>query len=103
MTLRSELLELMLILDQLLRNVEMDEEQREQALRQRALLSAMLDEGLRQKIDKNTDVYKSAVEQTNTAVKVAERALRDTQEREAVIREITKAAQAIDAVIKFAV
>ena len=103
MTLRSELLELMLSLDELLRNVEMDEEQREQFLRRRALLSAKLDEVLRQKIDKKTDVYKAAVEQTNAAVKLAQRALRESEEREAVILEITRAAKAIDAVIKFAV
>ena len=103
MTLRSELLKLMLSLDELLRNVEMDEEQREQFLRRRALLSAKLDEVLRQKIDKKTDVYKAAVEQTSTAVKLAQRALRESEEREAVILEITRAVKAIDAVIKFAV
>ena len=99
MTLRSELLELMLSLDELLRNVEMNEEQREQFLRRRALLSAKLDEVLRRKIDKKTDVYKAAVEQTNAAVKLAQRALRESEEREAVILEITRAAKAIDAVI----
>ena len=103
MNLRSRLVELINALDELLRNVEMTGEQREQYLRRRALLSAMLDEVLRQKLDKNTDAYTAAVEQTNTAVKVAKRALRETEERAAVIREITRAAKAIDAVIKFAV
>lgn len=103
MNLRSRLVELIHTLDELLRNVEMTEEQREQYLRRRALLSAMLDEVLRQKIDKNTGTYKAAVEQTNQAVRAAKRALRETEEREVVIREITKAAKAIDAVIKFTV
>ena len=102
MNLRSRLVELINALDELLRNVEMDDEQREQVLRRRALLSAMLDEVLRQKIDQNTDAYNAAVEQTNAAVKTAERALHESEEREAVILEITKAAKAIDAVIKFA-
>lgn len=103
MNLRSELVELIQTLDELLRNVEMDEEQREQVLRRRKLLSAMLDEVLRQKIDKNTDTYNAAVEQTNQAVKVAKQALHESEEREAVILEITRAAQAIDALIKFVV
>lgn len=103
MTLRSELVELLNALDELLRNVEMTDEQREQHLRRRKLLSAKLDEVLRQTIDQNTDAYNAAVEQTNKAVKTAERALRETEEREAVILEITKAAKAIDAVIKLAV
>ena len=103
MTLRSELVELIQSLDELLRNVEMDDEQREQVLSRRKLLSAKLDEVLGRKIDKNTGTYKAAVEQTNKAVKTAKRALRETEEREAVIREITEAAQAIDAVIKLTV
>ena len=103
MNLRSELVELIQTLDELLRNVVMDEEQREQFLRRRKLLSAMLDEVLRRKIDKHTDDYNAAVEQTNAAVKTAERALHESEEREAVILEITRAAKAIDAVIKFAV
>ncbi len=103
MNLRSELVELIQTLDELLRNVVMDEEQREQFLRRRKLLSAMLDEVLRRKIDKHTDDYNAAVEQTNAAVKMAERALHESEEREAVILEITRAAKAIDAVIKFTV
>ena len=103
MNLRSRLVELINTLDELLRNVEMTGEHREQYLRRRALLSAMLDEVLRQKLDRHTGQYKAAVEQTNKAVKVAKRALRETEEREAVILEITKAAKAIDAVIKFVV
>ena len=103
MNLRSRLVELINALDELLRNVEMTEEQREKCLRRRALLSAMLDEVLRQKLDKTTGKYNAAVEQTNKAVKIAKRALRETEEREAVILEITKAAKAIDAVIKLAV
>ena len=103
MNLRSRLVELINALDELLRNVAMNDEQREKCLRRRALLSALLDEVLRQKIDKNTGKYTAAVEQTNQAVKVAKRALRETEEREAVILEITKAAKAIDAVIKFTV
>lgn len=103
MNLRSELVELIQTLDELLRNVVMDEEQREQFLRRRKLLSAMLDEVLRRKIDKHTDDYNAAVEQTNRAVKTAERALHESEEREAVILEITRAAKAIDAVIKFTV
>ena len=103
MNLRSRLVELINALDELLRNVEMTEEQREKCLRRRALLSALLDEVLRQKLDKTTGKYNAAVEQTNKAVKIAKRALRETEEREAVIQEITKAAKAIDAVIKLAV
>ncbi|MCY4131556.1 MAG: hypothetical protein OXF39_02800 [Nitrospira sp.] len=103
MNLRSRLVELINALDELLCNVAMTGELREQYLRQRALLSAMLDEVLRQEFDKHTGTYKVAVEQTNKAVKSAKRALRETEEREAVIQEITKAANAIDAVIKFAV
>ena len=103
MNLRSRLVELIQALDELLRNVEMTEEHREQYLRRRALLSAMLDEVLRQKLDKTTGKYQAAVEQTNRAVKTAKRALRETEEREAVILELTKAAKAIDAVIKLAV
>ena len=103
MNLRSRLVELINALDELLRNVAMTGELREQYLRRRALLSAMLDEVLRQKLDKHTGTYKAAIEQTNKAVKLAKRALRETEEREAVIRAITKAAQSIDAVIKLAV
>ena len=103
MNLRSRLVELLDALDELLRNVEMDDEQREQVLRRRNVFSAMLDEVLRRKIDQNTDTYNAAVEQTDTAVKAAKRALHESEEREAVILEITKAAQAIDAVIKLAV
>ena len=103
MNLRSRLVELINALDELLRNVAMNDEQREKGLRRRALLSDLLDEVLRQKIDKNTGKYTAAVEQTNQAVKVAKRALRETEEQEAVILEITKAAKAIDAVIKFTV
>ena len=62
MNLRSRLVELINALDELLRNVEMTEEQREKCLRRRALLSAMLDEVLRQKLDKTTGKYKAAVE-----------------------------------------
>ena len=100
MNLRSRLVELINALDELLRNVAMPDELREQYLRRRALLSAMLDEVLRQKLDKHTGQYKAAVERTNTAVKSAKRALRETEEREAVIQQITKAAKSIDAVIK---
>ena len=103
MNLRSWLVELINALDELLRNVAVTGELREQYLRRRALLSAMLDEVLRQKLDRHTGAYKAAVEQTNTAVKLAKRALRETEEREAVILEITKAAKAIDAVIKLTV
>lgn len=103
MNLRSELVELIQTLDELLRNVVMEEEQREQFLRRRKLLSAMLDEVLRRKIDKHTDDYTAAVQQTNTAVKAAEQALHENEEQEAVILEITRAAKAIDAVLKFAV
>ena len=103
MNIRSRLLELINALDELLRNVEMTEEQREKCLRRRALLSALLDEVLRRKLDEHTDEYKAAIEQTNKAVTTAERALRETEEREAVILQITKAAKAIDAVIKLAV
>ena len=103
MTLRSELVELIQSLDEILRNVAMDNEQREQVLSRRKLLSAKLDEVLGRKIDKNTDAYKSAVEQTNAAVKLAQRAFRESEEREAVLRESTRAAKAIDALIKFAV
>ncbi|MCY4562963.1 MAG: hypothetical protein OXE40_00610 [Gammaproteobacteria bacterium] len=103
MNLRSRLIELVNALDELLRNAAMDDELREQYLRRRALLSAMLDEMLRQKLDKDTGPYKAAVEQTNKAVKVAKRALHETEEREAAILELTKAAQAIDAIIKFTV
>ncbi|MYC27275.1 MAG: hypothetical protein F4X63_04665 [Nitrospira sp. SB0662_bin_26] len=103
MNLRSRLVELINALDELLRNVELTGELREQYLSRRALLSAMLDEVLRQKLDKTTGTYTAAVERTNQAVKLAKRALRETEEREAVILEITKAAKAIDAVIKLAV
>ena len=103
MNLRSRLVELINALDELLRNVEMTEELREQYLRRRALLSAMLDEVLRQKLDKRTGAYKTAVEQTNQAIKTAKRARRETEEREAAIQELTKAAKAIDAVIKLVV
>ncbi len=103
MNIRSRLLELINALDELLRNVEMTEEQREKCLRRRALLSALLDEVLRRKLDEHTDEYKAAIEQTNKAVTTAKRALRETEEREAVILQITKAAKAIDAVIKLAV
>lgn len=103
MNLRSQLVELIHALDELLRNVEMTDDLREQYLRRRALLSAMLDEVLRQRLDKTTGTYQAAVEQTNNAVKLAKRALRETEERNAVILEITKAAKAIDAVIKLAV
>lgn len=103
MNLRSQLVELIHALDELLRNVEMTDDLREQYLRRRALLSAMLDEVLRQRLDKATGTYQAAVEQTNNAVKLAKRALRETEERNAVILEITKAAKAIDAVIKLAV
>ena len=103
MNLRSSLVELLDALDELLRNVEMTEEQRETCLRRRALLSALLDEVLRQKLDKATGTYTAAVEQTNKAVKIAKRALRETEEREAAILELTKAAKTIDAVIKLAV
>lgn len=103
MNLRSQLVELIHALDELLRNVEMTDDLREQYLRRRALLSAMLDEVLRQRLDKTTSTYQAAVEQTNNAVKLAKRALRETEERNAVILEITKAAKAIDAVIKLAV
>lgn len=103
MNLRSRLVELIHALDELLRNVEMTDDLREQYLRRRALLSAMLDEVLRQRLDKATGAYQDAVEQTNNAVKLAKRALRETEERDAVILEITKAAKAIDAVIKLAV
>ncbi len=103
MNLRSQLVELIHALDELLRNVEMTDDLREQYLRRRALLSAMLDEVLRQRLDKATGAYQAAVEQTNNAVKLAKRALRETEERDAVILEITKAAKAIDAVIKLAV
>ena len=103
MNLRSRLVELINALDELLRNVEMTEEQREKCLRRRALLSALLDEVLRQKLDKTTGKYTAAVEQTNKAVKIAKRALRETEEQEAAILELTKAAKAIDAVIKLAV
>lgn len=103
MNLRSQLVELIHALDGLLRNVEMTDDLREQYLRRRALLSAMLDEVLRQRLDKATGAYQAAVEQTNNAVKLAKRALRETEERDAVILEITKAAKAIDAVIKLAV
>lgn len=100
MNLRSRLVELINALDELLRNVAMPGELREQYLRRRALLSAMLDEVLRQKLDKHTGKYKVAVKKTNKAVKSAKRALREAEEREAVILKITKAAKAIDAVIK---
>ena len=103
MNLRSRLVELLNALDKLLRNVAMTGELREQYLRRRKLLSAMLDEVLRQKLDRNTDAYTAAIEQTNTAIKLAKRALRETEEREAVIQEITKAAKALDAVIKLTV
>ena len=103
MNIRSRLLELINALDELLRNVEMTEEQREKCLRRRALLSALLDEVLRRKLDEHTDEYKAAIEQTNKAVTTAKRALRETEEREAVILQITKAAKTIDAVIKLAV
>lgn len=100
MNLRSRLVELINALDELLRNVTMSGELREQYLRRRALLSAMLDEVLRQKLDKHTGKYKVAVKTTNKAVKSAKRALREAEEREAVILKITKAVKAIDAVIK---
>lgn len=100
MNLRSRIVELINALDELLRNVAMPDELREPYLRRRALLSAMLDEVLRQKLDKHTGKYKVAVERTNKAVKAAKRALHEAEEREAVILEITKAAKAIDAVIK---
>ena len=103
MNLRSRLVELIQALDELLRNVAMNDEQREKCLRRRALLSALLDEVLRQKLDKHTGQYKAALEQTNKAVNIAKRALRETEEREAAIQELTKAAKAIDAVIKFVV
>ena len=103
MNIRSRLLELINALDELLRNVEMTEEQREKCLRRRALLSDLLDEVLRRELDKTTGEYKAAIEQTNKAVTTAKRALRETEEREAVILQITKAAKAIDAVIKLAV
>ena len=103
MTLRSRLVELINALDELLRNVEMTGDHREQYLRRRALLSAMLDEVLRQKLDTHTGAYHAAVEQTNKAVKLVKRALRETEEREAVILQMTKAAKAIDAVIKLTV
>ena len=100
MNLWSQLVELIRALDELLRNVAMTDELREQSLRQRKQLSAMLDEVLRQELDERTGTYKAAVEQTNAAVKLAKRAFRETEEREAVIQEITKAAQAIDAALK---
>ena len=103
MNLRSRLVELINALDELLRNVELTGEHREQYLRRRALLSAMLDEVLRQKLDRNTGTYQAALEQTDQAVKTAKRALRETEKRQAVIRAITKAAKAIDAVIKLVV
>lgn len=103
MNLRSRLVELINALDELLRNVEMTDELREQYLRRRARLSAMLDEVLRQKLDTHTGTYRAAVEQTNQAINLANRALRETEEREAVILQMTRAAKAIDAVIKFAV
>ena len=100
MNLRSRLVELINALDELLRNVAIPGELREQYLRRRALLSAMLDEVLRQKLDKHTGKYQAAVERTNKAAKSAKRALREAEESEAVILEITKAAKSIDAVIK---
>lgn len=103
MNLRSRLVELINALDELLRNVAMPDELREQYLRRRALLSAMLDEVLRQKLDKYTGKYQVAVERTNKAVKSAKRALRETEESEAVILEITEVAKSIDAVIKLTV
>lgn len=103
MNLRSRLVELINALDDFLRNVEMTDDLREPYLRRRALLSAMLDEVLRQKLDQHTGTYNAAVEQTNQAVTLVKRALRETEEREAVILQITKAAQAIDAVIKLTV
>ena len=103
MNLRSRLVELINALDEFLRNVEVTDELREPYLRRRALLSAMLDEVLRQKLDRRTGTYNAAVEQTNKAVKLVKRALRETEEREAVILQMTKAAQAIDAVIKLTV
>ena len=103
MKLRSSLVELLDALDELLRNVEMTGEDRELHLRWRAQLSIMLDEMLRRKLDQNTGTYTAAVEQTNKTVKIAKRALGETEEREAVILELTEAAKAIDAVIKLAV
>ena len=95
--------ELIKALDKLLRNVEMTDEERKKYMRRRARLSTQLDEVLRRKLDEHTDEYKAAIEQTNKAVKTAKRALRETEEREAVILQITKAAKTIDAVIKLAV
>ena len=103
MNLRSRLVELINALDDFLRNVEMTDDLREPYLRRRARLSAMLDEVLRQKLDTRTGQYNAAVEQTNQAVTLVKRALREMEEREAVILQITKAAQAIDAVIKLTV
>ena len=65
MNLQSRLVELLDALDDLLRNVEMTGEHRGQYLRRRARLSAMLDEVLHQKLDKNTGTYQAALEQTN--------------------------------------
>jgi hypothetical protein len=102
MTIRTSLVDLINSLDAILRNAEMTDTQRERMLRLRALLSAMLDEVLRQEINKDTAAYQKAIDRTLEATKVADQALKDLKTIAEVIQKAAQAAKAIDQVIKFA-
>lgn len=100
-TIRHSLVNLLNEIDALLLSSRPTKEEREQLIKLRRLLHALLDEVLRREIAKDTKEYFNAIKRANDATDQATKALKNLESVARAIEHATSAAKAIDRVVKF--